>query len=188
MRKLLPVLVLALVPLLGGCPAIIATGVGTGVVVAEDRRTAPTIAEDNNIEIKASARIREKFADSVNVSTTSYNAIVLLTGTAPTQDAKREIERLVRAVERVRGINSELAVGPATPLSARANDGFITTKIKTNFIDANKFFPSHVKVVTEAGIAYLLGLVKRQEAKDAIDIARNTSGVAKVVTLFEYLD
>jgi osmotically-inducible protein OsmY len=85
-------------------------------------------------------------------------------------------------------VQNELTVGPPTSLSTRANDSFVTSKIKARFVDAQRFNAIHVKVVTENSVAYLMGLVKRQEAKDAVEIARTTQGVKTVVTVFEYLD
>ena len=106
----------------------------------------------------------------------------------PDAAAKADVEKIVRAVENVRGIYNEVAVGPISPLSARTNDSYITSKVKARFVDQRKFNAIHVKVVTEADVVYLLGLVKRKEADDAVEIARTTSGVKRVVKLFEYID
>ncbi len=114
--------------------------------------------------------------------------MVLVTGEVADAASKADVERLVRAVENVRGVYNEVAVGSPTAASARANDSFITSKIKARFVDAQKFNPVHVKVVTEAGVAYLMGLVKRKEADDAVQVTRTTSGVQRVVKLFEYMD
>src|SRR5471030_1732707 len=114
--------------------------------------------------------------------------MVLITGEAADAATKTEIEKIVRAVENVRGVYNEMTVAGVTAMSARANDSFITSKVKARFVDQRKFNAVHVKVVTEAGVVYLLGLVKRTEADDAVEITRTTSGVQKVVKLFEYLD
>jgi len=191
MRRLLALLVVAAAPILHGCVPLVATGVGTGVLVAEDRRTAGTIAEDQGIELKAASRLSERFKDlkdQYHVDVTSYNRMVLLTGQTPSASAKEESEKIVRAVDNVRGVVNEVTVGAATSLSARANDAFVTSKVKAAFVDANKFSPVHVKVVTESNVVYLLGLVKHKEADDAVQSARTTSGVQKVVKVFEYLD
>jgi osmotically-inducible protein OsmY len=84
-------------------------------------------------------------------------------------------------------VANEVQIAAITSLSARGNDSYITSKVKARFIDANKFSANHVKVVTEAGAVYLLGMVTRQEADDAVEVARTTGGVIKVVKLFEYL-
>jgi osmotically-inducible protein OsmY len=181
------VVVPALVSVLAGCVAAVVGGAGTAVLVGEDRRTVGTVTEDQGIELKAINRIGDKFKDA-HINVTSYSRKVLITGEVPDAAAKAEIEKIVRAVENVRDIYNEVTVGPVTAMSARANDSFITSKVKARFVDERKFNAVHVKVVTEAGTVYLLGLVKRKEADDAVEIARTTSGVQKVVKLFEYID
>ena len=187
MRHILAVLLLAL-PLINGCvPVIVGGAAATGVMVAEDRRTVGTIAEDEGIEFKTLNRIGGKVKDA-HLNATSYNRMVLLTGEVADAAAKAEAEKIARAVENVRGVHNELQVAGNSSLSARANDSYLTSKVKARFVDAQKFNPFHVKVVTENNVVYLLGLVKRQEANEATEIARTTGGVQKVVKLFDYLD
>ena len=187
MRHILAVLLLAL-PLIKGCaPVIVGGAAATGVMVAEDRRTVGTIAEDEGIEFKTLNRIGGKVKDA-HLNATSYNRMVLLTGEVADAAAKAEAEKIARAVENVRGVHNELQVAGNSALSARANDSYLTSKVKARFLDAQKFNPLHVKVVTENNVVYLLGLVKRQEANEATEIARTTGGVQKVVRIFEYLD
>ena len=87
----------------------------------------------------------------------------------------------------MRAVTNDLAVAGPSSLGARSNDAVITSKVKARFVDAGKFNPVHVKVVTEAGVVYLLGLVSQHEADAAIQVARTTRGVKKVVTLMEIL-
>ena len=182
-------IVLAGLPLLHGCAPLVLGGAAvTGVSVAEDRRTLGTITEDEGIELKASSRISDAVKGNIHVNVTSYNRTVLLTGEVPTAAAKEQAGRVARAVENVHGPYNELAVSGVTSLTARTNDSVITSKVKARFLDAQSFSPLHVKVVTENGVVYLLGLVKRKEAEDATEVARTTSGVTRVVRLFEYLD
>ncbi len=191
MHKLRLLTLLVIVPVLlsslYGCIAAVVGGAGTAVLVGEDRRTVGTVTEDQGIELKAVNRISDKFKDA-HVNVTSYSRMVLVTGEAANAAAKAEIEKIVRAIENVRGVYNEMTVADNTALSARANDSYITSKVKARFVDRQKFNPVHVKVVTEASAVYLLGMVKRKEADDAVEIARTTSGVQKVVKLFEYLD
>jgi osmotically-inducible protein OsmY len=188
MHRVALIVLLALCAVLSGCPAVMVTGAGAGVMAAEDRRTLGTITEDQSIEFKTSNQVSDKHKDRVHLNVTSYNRMVLLTGEVPSEDVKRDIERIARSVENVRGVVNELVVGVPSTLSNRANDTYITSKVKARFVDAQRFNPLHVKVVTENGVVYLLGLVRQQEAKDAADIARSTEGVRKVVTVFEYLN
>jgi osmotically-inducible protein OsmY len=176
-----------IVCLLSGCIAAVVGGAGTAVLVGEDRRTVGTVTEDQGIELKAANRINDKFKDA-HINLTSFSRMVLITGETVDAATKAEIEKIVRAVENVRGVYNEITVAGVSALSARANDSFITSKVKARFVDEQKFNAVHVKVVTEASAVYLLGLVKHKEADDAVEITRTTSGVQKVVKLFEYLD
>ena len=187
MRNLRLFALLIIIPLFYGCAAAVIGGAGTAVMVGEDRRTVGTVAEDQGIELKAASRIRERFKDA-HINITSYNRMVLLTGEAHDEAAKSEIARIARAVENVRGVYNEITVSGNTALSARANDSYLTSKVKARFVDQQKFNAFHVKVVTEANVVYLMGLVKRKEADDATQIARTTGGVQKVVRLFDYVD
>jgi len=172
---------------LAGCVAAVVGGAGTAVVLGEDRRTVGTVTEDQGIELKTENRIRDKYKD-VHINVTSYSRQVLLTGEVPDAATKSDIEKIAQAVENVRGVHNEIAVGPVSSLSARTNDSFITSKVKARFVDERKFNPVHVKVVTESEVVYLIGLVKHKEADDAVEIARTTSGVKRVVKLFEFID
>jgi osmotically-inducible protein OsmY len=174
--------------LLTGCAAVLVGGAGAGVAAAEDRRTLGTMTDDQSIELRTSNRISEKHTDRVHLNVTSYNRMVLLTGEVPTEAVKSDIERIARSVENVRGVTNELAVGIPTTLTNRANDTYVTSKVKARFVDAQRFNALHVKVVTENQVVYLLGLVSKQEAKDATGLARTTEGVKKVVTVFELTD
>jgi osmotically-inducible protein OsmY len=187
LRLLSLIVVPLLVSVLTGCVAAVVGGAGTAAVIGEDRRTVGTVTEDQGIELKAESRIRDKYPDA-HINLTSFSRMVLITGEVPNAAAKDEIGKIVRAVENVRGIYNEAAIGGPSALSARTNDSFITSKVKARFVDQRKFNAIHVKVVTEASVVYLLGLVKRKEADDAVEIARTTSGVQRVVKLFEYID
>lgn len=188
MQKLVWILAVVLVPLLSGCFPVAATGVGATALMMEDRRTAGTYVEDEGIELKANNRINERFRDQVHVNVTSYNRNVLLTGETPNETLKAEVEKIARDVENVRAITSEIIVAGPSSFTSRSNDTLITSKVKARFVDIGKFQANHVKVVTENSVVYLLGLVKRKEAGDAVEIARTTGGVQKVVKVFEYLD
>lgn len=185
MRLTLAAVFVAL-PILHGCAAVALGGAAAagGYLVGEDRRSTAVMTDDQAIELKVSNRIAQKFPQA-HVNATSFNKLVLLTGEAPNAEVRTEIERVARGVEGVRGTYNEIQIGPVSALSARANDSYVTSKVKARFLDGRRFNPVHVKVVTEAGTVYLMGIVKRQEANDATELARSTSGVQRVVRLFE---
>jgi osmotically-inducible protein OsmY len=174
--------------LLQGCvPLVVGAAVGGTAMVATDRRTTGTQVDDEIIEDKLSFSIRERFKGDFHINVTSYSGIVLLTGEVPAEAARADIGAMALATPKVRAIQNELAVGPVTDINSRTNDSLITSKVKTRFVEANKFQINHVKVVTERGIVYLMGIVRRSEGDAAAEIASTTSGVQRVVKVFEYV-
>jgi osmotically-inducible protein OsmY len=171
---------------LPGCVPLVAVGATAGgVMIATDRRTVGTQFDDKTGPAKISFDVNEKYGDKVHVNITSYNGIVLLTGEVPTEAIKQDVAHIAAATERVRAVQNELLVGPLSSLASRSNDTLITGKVKTRFLDS-QFSATHVKVVTERGIVYLMGVVNRQEAARATDIARKTVDVRQVIRIFEY--
>jgi len=185
MKSLAVLLSLAAVLLLAGCPAAIIGGGAVAYGTIEDRRTSGTMIDDDSIETRISRGVRERYGENTHVNVTSFNRSVLLTGEVPEEARRAEIEKLAQGSANVRNIANELQVGAPSSLGARANDSYITTKVKGRILDSNKVNPIHVKVVTEAGVVYLMGIVTEQEAADAVDVARNTGGVVKVVRIFD---
>jgi len=187
MRLLLAASVIALVPVLNGCvAAAVGAAAGGGYLVGEDRRPAAVQVDDEGIELRAQNRIRERYGDRVHVVVTSYNRAVLLTGETPDAAARDEIEKMVASLQGVRGVTNEIQVAGISAYSQRASDATITGKVKARFLDAHRFNPVHVKVVTESGTVYLMGIVTEREANEATELARTTSGVRKVIKVFEY--
>jgi len=170
--KIVRASLLLLLPLLAaalpGCVEMAAVGVGAAVMSAVDRRTTGAQIDDEGIELRSTNRINERFGDRVHVNVTSFNRNVLLTGEVRDEKTKAEIEKTVLGVPNARGITNDLKIGDITSLNARANDATITGKVKARYLDAGKFSAVHVKVVTEAGVVYLLGVVTEAEAADAV--------------------
>lgn len=180
-------LALAAALLLPGCvPVLIGAGAGAAYSSLEDRRATGVQLDDEGIELRTANRISDRYGPAAHVNVTSYNRTVFLTGEVPDADARAAVERIARAVPNVRGVNNETEIAGTSSLAARANDSLITSKAKARFLDARRFNPVHVKVVTEAGVVYLLGIVTEREADDAVELARTVAGVRKVVKLFEY--
>ena len=186
LRPALLAVLLAAAALPGCIPVMVAGAAGGAAMVATDRRTAGAQVDDEGIEIKVTAEIERLYGDRAHVNVTSYNGIVLLTGEVPDQGAWASVGAFAKAQAKVRDVRNELVVGPPTSLSQRSNDSYITSKVKARFIEANKFPPNVVKVVTERGVVYLMGIVSRQEGDAAGEVAAMTEGVAKVVKVFEY--
>ncbi|MEX0958287.1 MAG: BON domain-containing protein [Burkholderiales bacterium] len=177
-----------LVALQGCVPLIVGAGVGAGIMVAEDRRSSGTMLEDQTIEIKASNRIKEQFGDQVRVNVTSFNRHVLLTGSVPSEQIKGEAELLVLEVPNVRNVQNELAIAGGSSLVSRSNDGLLSSRVKSRLVQSKDVSANHVKVTTDNGVVYLMGLVTRAEAEEAAQVAATTGGVQRVVKVFEYLD
>jgi osmotically-inducible protein OsmY len=169
-------------------PLLIGSAVVGTAAVATDRRSTGAQLDDEVIEDKTSFAINERFKGEFHVNVTSFNGIVLLTGEVPAEAAKTDIGQLVRTTPKVRAVQNELFVGPVSDLQTRSNDTLITSKVKARFVEAAKFQINYVKVVTERGTVYLMGMVKHVEANDAAEIARTTDGVQRVVKVFEYID
>jgi osmotically-inducible protein OsmY len=173
--------------LLQGCvPVVIGAGAAAGYSSLEDRRTTGTQIEDESIEVRASNRISDRFGARVHVNVTSYNRIALVTGEVPDGAARDEVEKIVRAVPSVRDVTNDLQIAGISSLASRANDSYLTTKVRGRLLDTKRTKSVHVKVVTEAAAVYLMGVVTEAEADEVVDIARNTGGVRKVVKAFEY--
>ena len=188
-RNLIAALLLGatVLPALQGCFPIVAAGVTTGVLATVDRRSVGTQTEDESIEWKASARVGDKLGNKAHVNFTSYNRKVLVTGEATSEDVKAEVESIVGTLPNVQEVLNYLTIGAPSSFSNRSNDSFITSKVKSRSHDTGKFNPVHVKVVTEAGVVYLMGMLTQAEADAAINVTRHTAGVKKVVNLLEII-
>jgi osmotically-inducible protein OsmY len=173
--------------LLNGCIPIAIGGVAATAQIATDRRSTGAQLDDELIEDKSVAQIADRLKSDIHVNVTSYNGIVLLTGEVATEGSKNDVAQLVRSMPKVRVVQNELVVGATSTLSARTNDTFITSKVKARFVEARNFQINHVKVVTERRVVYLMGIVRHDEGDAAAQTARTTSGVERVVKVFEYL-
>jgi osmotically-inducible protein OsmY len=173
---------------LAGCaPLIVGTAaVGTALVVT-DRRSSGAQVDDETIEVRAGMRLKDALGDRVHINVSSYNRQVLLTGEAPTEAMKQQAEQVVSRVENVRGVVNEIGVMAPTSLTQRSNDTLITGKVRASFVDASDLQTSAFRVVTERGNVYLMGRVSAREADRATAIARQISGVQRVVRIFEVL-
>ena len=170
---------------LSACAPLMFGGAAVGALMATDRRTSGAQIEDEGIELRSASRVRDSLVDRAHVNITSYNRQVLLTGEVPTAQDKQLVEQIVSRVDNVRAIVNEIAVQGNTSLTQRSSDALVTGKVKAAMVDAKDLFANAFKVVTERGTVYLMGRVSQREADRATEIARGTSGVLKVVRIFE---
>lgn len=189
MRNIFSLCLLCLAALpLSGCAPVVIGGVGAGVLMADDRRTPSTVLMDKEIELTASSRLYEAKLELAHVNAGSFNRRVLLTGEADSDAQRAKIVQIVRDIANVREVIDELAVAPPSSLSNRSNDVYLTTKVLARLIDDQRFSANHIKVISERGIVYLMGLVNHREADAAAEVAAGTQGARGVVRAFEYLD
>ena len=171
-----------------GCaPLLIGGAMMGGVSVATDRRTSGAQLEDETIEVKAGARVREQLGEKVHVNVNSYNRVALITGEANSEESRAALDGVVGGVENVQKVLNEVVVSAASSLGNRSNDLVIASKVKAKLIDARDLHSNAFYVVVERAQVYLMGRVTEREADRATEIARQISGVKKVVRAFEII-
>lgn len=170
-----------------GCFPLVAGGMAGGALVIADRRNPSTQSIDRGIQLEAESFLIKKYGDNVHVNVSVFNRRVLLTGETRTEQLKSEVANSVKAMKNVSDVFNELVAAPLSGLSARTNDAYLTTRIKGAFL-ADKNVPSNsMKVVTEAGKVYLMGIVTEAEANVAVNIAREVPGVKQVTKVFDLI-
>lgn len=182
-------IILGTVVLLQGCAAAVVAGTASAITAANDRRTIGSQIDDSNIEIKASIAISEvdrlhKFA---HISAVSVNGIVLLVGQVANEEMKNEANRAIESVAGIRKIHNQIRIGSNTGVTTQTHDSWLTSKVKAQLLTAKNISSNNIKVVTENAEVFLMGLVSDAEAEQAVNIARNVSGVERVIKVFEYL-
>ena len=187
-------ILLVLGTLLGGCtaPVIVgaagAAGAGTAAV---DERPVGTMVADEGIEWRTRGAINQAGLaedDHRNVKVTSFNRIVLLTGQVPDEETSQRAAAEAGAVAQVRGVHNELVIGKPTTLGTRSVDTVITGRIKIALATSGKLRPPlnlNVKVVTEDGVVFLMGLVTREQSEAVTAVVGTIPGVRQIVRLFE---
>lgn len=185
----LAILMLFAAEFLTACvPVMVGATLVTGVSVATDRRTLGRNYDDNTLELSLRWEMRSDDAlKGNNVSVTAINGIVLLTGEVASDELRRRAEDIASSNGKTLKVVNELQLSGATSLTSRTNDTLITSKVKTNLIRAEAVPANAVKVVTESGKVYLLGLVTRAEAEAAVEAANKVTGVTHIVKVFEYI-
>ena len=185
-RRVAIVLALTLAAsLVSACaPLLVGGAMVGGALVATDRRTAGTQLEDEAIALKGAIRARE-VSPAGHINITSYNRLALISGEVPNDVDRRAVEQVVSKIDNLRSVVNELAVAGNSALGVRSSDTLISGKVKASFVDAKDLHAQSIRVVTERGVVYLLGIVTEREAARATEVTRTISGVQKVVRLFE---
>jgi osmotically-inducible protein OsmY len=172
---------------LSACAPLMIGGAVTGAMVATDRRTSGAQLDDQGIELRGSSRLSEQLGERGSVSVTSFNRQVLLTGEVSAEKEKQIASQVMAGVENVRSVVNEIGVRDGASFKERTADTLVTTRIKASILDARDLFSNAFKVVTSHGTVYLMGRVTQREADRVTDIARNTSGVQRVVRVMEII-
>lgn len=152
-----------------------------------ERRSAAAVQDDRNIEYNARQQIAARYRNNIQVNVTSFNRFALITGQVPDDATKQGVERIVGGISPIKGIANELHVGGLNDTGLRRSDSGVTGDVRTRFLEDKSFNRDHIKVYTEEGVVYLMGIVTRAEADAASEIAATTRGVKKVVRVFEYM-
>ena len=185
--SLTTVLILTCAAALQACAPMVVGGFVGGTMVVTDRRTSGTQLEDEGIEIKGSSRIKEALNGKVHVNLASYNRQVLITGEASNERDAKYVSEIISQVDNVRSVLNEIQVANVSTFSERSQDVLIQSKVKASLVDSKDIFASAFKVHAERGVIYLMGRVTQREADRAVEVARNVSGVQKVVKVFEII-
>lgn len=172
---------------LQGCAPIVAGGAATGAAVTSDQRTTGTVIEDQVIETKAGDFFRADAALSqqARISVTSYNQIALVTGQAPTEDLRKRAVEYVSRIAKVRHVYNEIEIGSPVTAMQISSDTLLTTKVKSKLLTVKDLKSTDVKVVSENGVVYLMGLLDQPTGDAVAEVVAGVSGVRKVVKLFE---
>ena len=179
--------VLALLGVLQGCAALVVGGGVGAASAAHDRRTIGTQIDDKTLATRVRVKLRENenLKEFAHVEVDVFNGVALLVGQAPNDTLKREAQKAAESAKNVSTLHNQVRIGPPTAVTTRTNDVWIASKIRANLIADKRIDGLHVKVVVEDSEVFLMGIVSEAEANTAVEIARNTKGVIKVVKVFE---
>ncbi|MDD2929939.1 MAG: BON domain-containing protein, partial [Sideroxydans sp.] len=129
-----------------------------------ERRSEAAVQDDRDIEYSARQRIAAKYRSNIQVSVTCFNRFALITGQVPDDATKQDIERIVGGISPIKGIANELHVERVADTGVRRSDSGVSGDVRTRFLEDKSFNRDHIKVYTEEGVVYLLGIVTRAEA------------------------
>jgi len=172
---------------LSSCAVVAVGGITATASVLADRRSPGVQAIDKGIEWEANSALSKKFGDNAHINVTSFNQKVLLTGEVKDAGIKGEAGAYVKAMKNVRSVFNELAIGPNSSYTSRANDSYLESKIKTQMIFTEKLPSNSMAIVAEGSSVYLMGILTQGEAELAKKITSNTNGVKDVYVYFDII-
>ncbi len=162
----------------------------SGASLAYDHNSLEKSASDYSITMKVNSALSNDLQlrpNANSISATSFNRLVLLTGQVSSLTLKQRAAEIAQTVPSVLKIYNGITVGKPESLATAIHDSWLTTKIKSKIIASKENRPDGVKVVTENGVVYLMGVVTKQEADIAVNASEATDGVKKIVTIFFYI-
>jgi len=181
------VVMLILTSFLSACGVLAVGGVAASATILADRRSASVQAIDKGIELESVNALAKRFGDNAHINVTSFNQKVLLTGEVKDADIKGEAVAYVKAMKNARSVYNELVIGPNSSYTARANDSYLESKIKTQMIFTEELPSNSMAIVAEGSSVYLMGILAQKEADIAKKVASNSSGVKEVFVYFDII-
>lgn len=176
--------------ILQGCVTAAVIGVVGGASVVNDNRSLGNQIDDTKIELSAHSALRKVtgLADNANLQVVSVNGRVLIVGQAPNTHLRDLAIKTLNTVDGIEQVYDQIRIGNTTAFTTTSNDIWLTSKVKTALFGSDQLDAANIKVVTENGEVFLMGLVHSNEANAAVEVARNVSGVNRVFKMFEYLE
>jgi len=188
-NEFIAMIIINLLLLLQGCPAVMIGAAGGTALAIHDRRDSATILQDQRIESTATDKLYDdpQLKNKIHINVTSYNRVVLLSGEVLTHAAREQATNIVQNIPGIRIIHNELVVADLTSFGSRSKDSLITSKVKAEMLNEKDVDSTRVKVVTENSNVFLMGLVTEKEAELAVNVARNVGDVKQVTRIFEII-
>ncbi|OGV34556.1 MAG: BON domain-containing protein [Legionellales bacterium RIFCSPHIGHO2_12_FULL_35_11] len=180
-------ILLLLGSLLTSCVALVVVGAAGGMVVY-DNRSIPMIEKDGRIfHLIHTKIVRDQDFQTSRIVVSSFNRTVLLAGQVENSSLKAIAEKIAQQTPNVRRVYNQIEVGQKISIAEQSKDSWITGEVKTKMLAAKDLESGSIRVVTEKGVVYLLGIVTQEQANLAVSVARQIKGVRKVVKIFQYI-
>lgn len=183
------VAIIATAAILQGCVAAAVIGVVGGASVATDNRSLGNQIDDQKIELDAHTKLAasDALSENANLQVVSVNGSVLVVGQAPNSYLRDQAIKLLNEINGVNQLHNQIRISNTTAFTTKTNDIWLTSKVKTALFSSDELDATNIKVITENGEVFLMGLVTKNQADISVDIARNVGGVNRVFKIFEYV-